>query len=846
MSDMEHRVSINEKGPDLVPYLKEYTMTPFRAVQHFPEDALPIVEGLQMADLKRAQDTMELRDIAGAIGAGFSGAEQVAISKIARGEATSEDDRLNLAAKQVRSVFEHIRDMVKEYYRKMYRRNLTAKDLKAFEYVVDDGMHPIAAAVKADSDFNNLMDHITAYNEIDNWGLDDFITKMELGSLRITKQEIKEDKEGKETVSYKTIAFAPNRRQAFKKALRILEEHPEWNITLDMTREYEEALRVEVGKKHYWGIIGKLDKALKEEADWLTGEMRKEKVRKAVGKVITIKPNLVAPKALKERKDILQGEENIFDILPAYIGAVMKKINLDPAISDSKDYIGDGQKPQQVRKLIENLVKDLKGTYSPLDAVADGILGMMYKSTGKAMFDQPPGQYSRMVASARQLQAYLKLGYRPITGFINAVVGNMHTIAATSGKVWKAAIDFRKSAEGKEFIHNNKEYMGFGFAEEVAGTLKTRLSKIDPLYYHQAPEPFNREICLCANYLYAKAQGMDEVTATQYARRGVWFQQFTYNVGSLPRAMRGPTGRLVFQFKPYLVKELEFLSNLTRGQLIKYASMQILMFGPAAFMTILRSIPFLGLFWGFDDLEEWMNRSQFHRVAHGLTGAGGSSVGVDVSAAAAFQFPSRPEDWFGPTLSDSFRLYSNVIGPAMAGRFENTLPSIGRVATGHFEELGYRSIRRKEMFRWMRDSIPVMYYWDQLITTAISEDGSVLDDRGRPLYKPEWAWADYVKFISGMRPLELSRARKAERFVIKEEDARELDKRMYVDSILDTLEAGGTLDEDVMQRYIEAGGSAESIREGAKARHLPPYLRRILATQKMFRPDVAERLIAPE
>ncbi|MHC4622080.1 MAG: hypothetical protein ACYTEQ_30450, partial [Planctomycetota bacterium] len=163
---------------------------------------------------------------------------------------------------------------------------------------------------------------------------------------------------------------------------------------------------------------------------------------------------------------------------------------------------------------------------------------------------------------------------------------------------------------------------------------------------------------------------MTDIEARVFARRSMRFQQFTYDIASLPRIMRGPTGRLVYKFKPYLVKELEFITTLRGAEIPRYIAAQLALGGPRALIYTLKTLPLLGSLYLLDDADDWLN----HNWPHASRGVG-SLVGVDVTAPVTFQFPERTEDWFGPFFADLYRLWKDVYVPLSQGQghLEDTL-----------------------------------------------------------------------------------------------------------------------------------------------------------------------------
>jgi len=764
--------------------------------------------------------------------------------QVQKGETpTSTDPLVRTAYLHLREVFNEVRDKARDYFRLVLKSSLKENELQAFETMIESGQPPELIGLLFKINPQTLSELKERWDAIGKWGIEDFITNMERGSLRVV--ELYEDKKGK--TKQRTVAFAPTKTIAVRKIMERYEqaeaegkEAPK--LAIDVSPVFDDSMLVEMGKKRYQVVVSKLSKALKKEVDEVKKSLVESKVRKAVGKVITVKPNLVYSGAFQEREEILQGEDNIFDIMPTYINTALKKINLDPHILKAREYVADEATPRNYRTLIEDHIKDMKSTYGMVDRFVDDLLARAYSKTGWKVFDRESGQYARGIAEARKLTANLKLGYRPVTSFINMASGMINTYSKVPAKLFGRAMTFMKTEEGKALIDRNRPYLGEGFAVSESGELMADIKKWHPLWFHQAPEAFNREHCFCANYLYAKAQGMDEEAATYYAQEGVWAQQFVYNVASLPKLMRSPTGRLVGQFKPYLVKQLELFSNMTTGEKVKFLSAQMLLGGPRAMLLTLRSVPILGMFVGWDEIDEWLN-THYPHLYRGVPGSLGPAS-VDISAQAAFQMPQQPMDWLGPLISDMFKLQSRVLGPLLAGRVDKVLPS--DEFTHPLEvELNFKELRRREIYRWVRDAIPFMYYWDQILSYAFDDEGYILDDLGRRKFNPQHEWLDVAKLVAGAKTPEQSAWENSERKWIKDQQKIREDKQNLQATILDTIEVGGTLDADIIEKCKEYGVTYEGISQVAKARRLTPYMRRVLATQLVGRPAALQQLYQP-
>lgn len=493
--------------------------------------------------------------------------------------------------------------------------------------------------------------------------------------------------------------------------------------------------------------------------------------------------------SLQEKKNILKGEKNVFDVLPSYVRELHMKSLLDPIINDFKKV--QTSMPTSMQHAFKELFKDVKGRKGVMDKVVDGLLD-------KAGILDEPMAYSRAIGHFRQGQGYLKLGYRPIAAVINRLSGVQHTFVKTGAGYIVKARSFLGTEAGKKFIQEEKVHMGMSFAEE-SGKLKSNSSVLNPMKMFQAMEPINRSESMVANYLMAKDKyNMLEKEAREYARQAVRFQQFTYDIASLPKIMRGPTGKLITQFKPYLLKEIEFIASLKGGEVPRYMGSQIALGGPRALVYVLKSLPVLGALGVLGDLDEWASTN----ASRAYRGVGGM-LGLDATAPFAFQFPKTVEDWMGPTLSDIASIKKNLLDPWIRDEI----------------------IGPKDVKKTAKDLSPVFNTWGTMVDSIIDNDSWVRDDKGKKLYQAT-TW-DKVKLFGGATPLEESHRRIVESNINREEKLDRVNKEKITSMIVDRLRDGKEVPSKYWDKAVSLGVSADSIIGNYEGRLNTPFERRI-------------------
>ena len=214
-----------------------------------------------------------------------------------------------------------------------------------------------------------------------------------------------------------------------------------------------------------------------------------------------------------------------------------------------------------------------------------------------------------------------------------------------------------------------------------------------------------------------------------------------------PRALRGPAGRLVGQFKPWLANQIEFFNSLSPTEKARYSAAMLAITGPQGAIIMLKSLPFLGMLGMWDDMAEWLNK-EFPRLGRG---AAGMLTGADVGASAVPQLPQKGTDWIGPTLSDMTKIWDGIIKPLVDG-----------------EKIGWRNYNDVA-----QGIVPVWKHMYRLVEQLVDKDGWVKDERGRRLYQiptdPAGVAAFSARTAASAESIDIAQRRLAMRIWEKEE-----------------------------------------------------------------------------
>lgn len=764
------------------------------------------------------------------------------------------------AAEMIKSELADVREKYKGYLRDQMQRNLNEDENAALaeilsgkpideviakykEHVVIEGKVRQRRVLRKWLDEAVIRDIVNDYNKIDKWGLDDYITHFERGPYRIVS-------------GGKLYAKAVSVEDAARKFEKLVEMYPDQDFKLDTSHNLE-GLATGISKRSYNLIVNNLQKGILEAVDGMNSALARRAAEKGLENRFWVKPAKEFSPFVLERHEHMQGEENVFDVLYHYFYSMEKKIALDPAIDairkaiSRKDIVGtelykdrrgnikerDIKRPylrdDEVR-FLEQYVEDIKGRLYKEDELVDAL----FKNSAN------PRLYSRAVQVTRELQANLKLGYAPVKGFINGASALGHVWTKVGTKFTKDGVEFLRTEEGKKFIKDMEPYLGINIVESASGELstkgfyekvgilkapKTRAGRIghaviEPLGLFQAPELPMRKLTLAANYLMAKSEGMTEEAARMTAIKANWFQQFTYDMASLPELMRSPTGRLLTQFKPYLLKEIEFISTLRGAELGRYMAMQVALGGPRGLVMVAKSLPFIGMWYGWTELEDWANKN-YPVASRGIGGA----MGVDITAAATFQLPTRWQDWFGPTISDLSSLFKDVL-----------IPSVGN-AINYMTGGGPENMEQVEGGKALKTVFPIARHWANIIEQVIDKDGWVKDERNRRQWHIDDMASFMTKSVAGAEPIELNRLRVAEYNLTQKELKLGDQKTALVDDLLDTIAKGEPLEQSQMDSMVRLGIKPSTLRRAAKFRVLDPKMRRLLMTEIIRRPEILEK-----
>ena len=607
-----------------------------------------------------------------------------AIRQVIEGKNKNPDPQLLEASMQVKEWLDKKKAKIRMFLLDEYKRELNVTEYNALmDMIAGRDSMDVKAKYGNKINFNVIDDLWKKYKKIQKWGIDDYIPNYEFGRVKIIIKETTE--KGKE--KRHLIAIGLNEYDAVRKIQKHMEETGyKGTYYVDTGASDLFTKPVGISRNQYLGMLGRFQNemanSIKNINEELAKGIGKTKMREIGRRSIRAAKMYVEPSDkwspyFEPRKDILKGEEDLRHLLNHYSYSIEKKMALDPVIDDIRTAIKDKVFTDNQAQAFIDIINDVKGsTYWFVDRLADSLLHNASSWITKPLkvdFDyRPYASLSSKLATGRKLEANLKLGYRMVASFVNLSSGQIHAITKAGHKYWWDALNFIKTDEGKRFLEQVEPYLGTTLVEK-AGQLKSKVPWWKPLGLFQMPEPFNRSVSAAARYLMSREK-MGEKAAVEDAIRATWYEQFTYNLASLPRMMREPMGKTVLQFFPYVLNELSFIRSLKPAEWARYASYQFALGGFRGLVMTMKSLPILiGCGWWqeiMDYLDDVGNstannvlggaayRGMFGAAA-ALFGETGARAIPEVSGAASISLTPRI-GFGGPLFQDIFTLIKTV------------------------------------------------------------------------------------------------------------------------------------------------------------------------------------------
>jgi len=531
----------------------------------------------------------------------------------------------------------------------------------------------------------------------------------------------------------------------------------------------------------------------------------------------------------------LKGDPNLLRSLKTYSYLVHKRLLIEPALFEAQKWMAQADEyvlPPNTKKLLDNLMEHVKGKYYFEDQVLDKILGD---------HKLPDMSASQVAGLIRKTMAAAKLGWRYGAVVVNVMSGLAHIQVGTDTRAFANAARLIGTAEGQKIIEQARPYIAETMIEGESGLFKGRARWFGPLGAFQLSEKGMREFAVLANYDYLKRQGMTHEKALEEAINATQVQLFLYDAAALPRSFRSPTMKLLTQFKAYLVQETEFVRSLPAKKLLKYLGMQIVIGGPQAIIHFVHSIPLMDKLGILDKLEDAIQGLKF---PEGVPIIGGKSAGfgmmglfnVDISMAAAAQFPERVEDWGGATVAafiSMWKMLKESMDIGVRDAFK-----IGKI---HDVKSGLNVLLDDAS-----QFAVVTKAWREGIDALFSEDENgvvwVRDTRGRKMYPILSQW-DYLKLALGMKPTQRSIMQTKTRIYQKAIEKKILKRRALTDTFVKYYIDGATPPDWLYDELLRYGVSPQAIEQSLQNTELSPVERQMRVANYLDKMDAMDRVI---
>lgn len=225
------------------------------------------------------------------------------------------------------------------------------------------------------------------------------------------------------------------------------------------------------------------------------------------------------------------------------------------------------------------------------------------------------------------------------------------------------------SKEGQDLLRRYHVAGTSGKLHEVGMRPMRKFEKFTPAGFSEAG---NQGLAFITLYDYAtRVLDMEEVKAAKYARlRGQVMTQFAVSPADTPKAMRGPIGGLVLQYKRFTIKNLELVSRLARegdwGGVTRWTAALLTIGGASTLFGIVTSLPGMGYitYKLYKKLEEEYGEDIAQLIYYGVP----SLLGVDLSGSVTpIDVPYGTNVYektgnivFGPTGTTAIKMITDI------------------------------------------------------------------------------------------------------------------------------------------------------------------------------------------
>ena len=630
------------------------------------------------------------------------------------------------------------------------------------------------------------------------------------GDWTITKQV------GKEWQPIETGWLKPSQVEATNAARAYLEANPGTPLKVElnklhMTGDQATAL----SRKSYFRLMNRLSKANELFIDPLTGEMiagpMGAKVAKERLQGVARPTGKPAKRArfghVKERKTDLTGwleDPKALELLIRGAERYIKMTELRPEVAKLRERV-DVEAPEASR--LHRQLDSYIG--AAIEGRVDGFTSSFnaaWEKTGEALgIVSRPAALQRVSRRINEAQSLLKLGFSPVSAFVNMTQTPLNTFPVLGAKytmrgMRRYAEAYRDNFRGKSNPYwdvieelnipsqatkieeaGMREHFRARLprsAREVPAFAKEATLEIGLWPFRQA-ELANRGVASLGAYERAIDGGATHATAISEARSVLTRTQFQYGPADAPWVLRQAWTRVPGQFKTFQIKELEFILGLNKQEMARFIPSLITTTGvvgvPGA-MLLDSAADALGIHIdGMTPLEYLRieagtaDDSYLGRLQKLVVMGAPAAAGIDVIRNVGFQEFFSPamfelRDLAGPTGNDLKNLLAwapkaiaSRVGPTLRGEIETA---------GELIE-GLPSRERDEAFRTFISQLSPAARRVWGIQSSLAKEGDIRDPRTGKLIIGDLSKTERLLMVFGFTPMRVSSLRELERVYVK-------------------------------------------------------------------------------
>jgi len=371
---------------------------------------------------------------------------------------------------------------------------------------------------------------------------------------------------------------------------------------------------------------------------------------------------------------------------------VVKKFERDFGVELGR--ANEAKRDRTVAIYIERYIRDVNGAPGELEMLIDEAIKRAF---GAHVRSQRPTIW--MVNKAIHFSATMKLGlFNLSAGIVNLtqLINSFSKLPAQHfSKAFIRVITGSMTARDRNVLRrmgitNDLGLMNVGgYSYISAGGRLTRAT----MYFFNKAEYLNRAVTALAAYNAAIEKNASMSEARMYARKMVDETQFDYSVADTARIFRNPAGRLLGQFKPFAIKQIEFITGLKGAEKAKFWIPYLLMAGTLGIPLIEGFISFIEWLTGTNILleykkflMEWADDDSVKKFVarsaiYGLLGAG---LGIDIAKRVGVgdALPRSIGDFLGPTINTILQMKESGETRSLSPVVKGIAPSVGRIMMG--------------------------------------------------------------------------------------------------------------------------------------------------------------------